>query len=492
MLYGNNRLLLLCAIYYQNSMADDDDTNSGDGEESTPGTGQYVTHLGPYDVLLGRGTGPSMHEGNVRFRQTVEDLKPAYVSTTSRKAKKDLVRRIVTAIKAQNGRFLTKLHKSETKMLGLDMAAYEVVRDSVAFEKTKQAIRYVHYKKEPAAARSSSVSSELHHDSRKKKKRPVPRSSTAVANFKDAGTSSSSNLTGSTPSSEHFSRNPRSGDTSIADGRSVLSMSDTARLVAPDSQSVDVARLQDFLLGASSGSSSSLWNSRANLPQNQLTASSMMAAVENLLQSPTAITSTNTPYPASIGATGSIIAPSLDPVLEGLRLRQQLNNVLAGRAATTNPAGRGWLSSTEHADLKQYLESQPTRTANLPSAINQTLSLESQLQLILASSPDRIVPQNDIGWNLEQSSSQQLLGQGLPLHPLNLTQASHGLGDNVRPLVGGADHPSVHEQLLVQQQQQQLQEQHQIQQQSQLFAYLQAQEERQRIINSYLSNLPPR
>ena len=31
------------------------------------GTGVYVTELGPYDVLLGRGTGPSSNEGRYSF-----------------------------------------------------------------------------------------------------------------------------------------------------------------------------------------------------------------------------------------------------------------------------------------------------------------------------------------------------------------------------------------------------------------------------------------
>eukprot|EP00934_Nitzschia_sp_Nitz4_P006999 Nitzschia sp. Nitz4//scaffold29_size155292//14348//15128//NITZ4_002635-RA/size155292-processed-gene-0.274-mRNA-1//-1//CDS//3329546379//6989//frame0 len=120
-------------------------------------TGVYVTELGPADVLLGRGTGPSMNEGNVRFRQVVEDLKPAYVSTPSRKAKRKIVRNAVYSIQAQNGRFLVKLRKSDMRLLGLrGKEAYEVVPDSVAFEKTKQAIRYVHYRKDPSQVSKTS------------------------------------------------------------------------------------------------------------------------------------------------------------------------------------------------------------------------------------------------------------------------------------------------------------------------------------------------
>ena len=150
-------------------MADDDESSDGcvdDEPLGTGGTGEYVTELGSFDVLLGRGTGPSMHEGNVHFRLAVEDLKPSYVSTNSRKRKKELVRKAVHTIQAKNGRFLTKLTKGEMKALGLKgKAAYEVVRDIVAMEKTKQAIRYVHYKKkEPAMVRRPAEAEEAASD----------------------------------------------------------------------------------------------------------------------------------------------------------------------------------------------------------------------------------------------------------------------------------------------------------------------------------------
>jgi hypothetical protein len=140
-------------------MTDDgEESSSHEGGGEATRTGQYVAELGLNDVLLGRGTGPSMHEGNIQFRQAVEDLKPIYVSTNSRKTKKELVRKAVNAIQAKNGQFVTKLKKSEMQVLGLKgKAAYEVALDSVAMEKTKQAIRYVHYKKDPTAPSQSGV-----------------------------------------------------------------------------------------------------------------------------------------------------------------------------------------------------------------------------------------------------------------------------------------------------------------------------------------------
>lgn len=133
-------------------------TSMSEGEDdNVEKTRVFVSELHPHDVLLGRGTGPSMNEGNVKFREIVEGLKASYVSTPSRKAKKKIVRKAVNDIKAKNGRFLTKLRKAEIRMLGMkSKAVYEIVADSVAIEKTKQAIRYVHYKKDPGFVKKPS------------------------------------------------------------------------------------------------------------------------------------------------------------------------------------------------------------------------------------------------------------------------------------------------------------------------------------------------
>ena len=148
-----------------------------------------VSQFRSADVLLGRGTGPANHMGNVYFRDLVEKMKPSYVETPSRKVKNRLVKDIVSDIKANGGRFLRKLNRTYSSVAEDDDeldgkkkeegavpahpaplppvtfpiidgsreqdeehdkgALYAVVSDCVAFEKTKQAIRYVHYKKEP-------------------------------------------------------------------------------------------------------------------------------------------------------------------------------------------------------------------------------------------------------------------------------------------------------------------------------------------------------
>ena len=118
-------------------------------EDDDIGTGIYVSKLEVSDVLLGRGTGPYTHEGNVKFRNVVAALKPVYMATRRRTEKLNLLRAAVNDIKT-NGRFLTKVSKWKIKKLKLDKSAvYEVVKDSIACEKTKQAVRYLHYKTEP-------------------------------------------------------------------------------------------------------------------------------------------------------------------------------------------------------------------------------------------------------------------------------------------------------------------------------------------------------
>jgi hypothetical protein len=113
---------------------------------------KYVTELGPHDVLLGRGTGPNNNQGNVEFRIAVEKSREAYVSTASRKAKSRIVTKTVQDVKSKEGRFLKKLMRSQIKLLKLPhKEVYEVATDDIAVEKTKQALRYVCYKKEPSS-----------------------------------------------------------------------------------------------------------------------------------------------------------------------------------------------------------------------------------------------------------------------------------------------------------------------------------------------------
>ena len=89
-------------------------------------------------IMMCRGTGPNEHQGNIRFRALVkEHLENATLPKHNGKAKTKLAGKIISAVKARNGRFLKKVSKS--KAAG-DL--YVVVQESVAMEKTKQSFRH--------------------------------------------------------------------------------------------------------------------------------------------------------------------------------------------------------------------------------------------------------------------------------------------------------------------------------------------------------------
>jgi len=143
-----------------------------------------ITELNDNDVLQGRGSGSMQNTGNIRFRTLVEELRPSYVATSSRKAKAKMIGDMVQFIKSRKGRFLQRLCDSEyvkADVLRSDISSnahgyghgailhehehahahgqhahlyadreqYVEMADEEAAEKTKQAIRYVHYKKVP-------------------------------------------------------------------------------------------------------------------------------------------------------------------------------------------------------------------------------------------------------------------------------------------------------------------------------------------------------
>ena len=115
-----------------------------------------VKELCNHDVLLGRGTGPNEHEGNIRFRLlAAETLKTFSDSTTSppmKMNKTKLAKKILEAVKARGGRFLRKLSKDEVASFrrkekdtteekrSKDM--FVVVPYEVALDKAKQSFRH--------------------------------------------------------------------------------------------------------------------------------------------------------------------------------------------------------------------------------------------------------------------------------------------------------------------------------------------------------------
>jgi hypothetical protein len=88
--------------------------------------------LGQNDVLLGRGTGPNEHIGNIRYRAFVREvIKTSELHAIDGKTKTKLAAKIVDSVKARNGRFVKRVNDF-----------YQEVPDSLALDKTKQSFRH--------------------------------------------------------------------------------------------------------------------------------------------------------------------------------------------------------------------------------------------------------------------------------------------------------------------------------------------------------------
>lgn len=114
-----------------------------------------ITDLRKNDVLLGRGTGPNEHEGNIRFRMVAADIMAACANDSfegNYLNKTTAAKKLLAAIYERNGRFLRKLSREEVasfskggKLGGKperkkDM--FVVLPYRVALEKAKQSFRY--------------------------------------------------------------------------------------------------------------------------------------------------------------------------------------------------------------------------------------------------------------------------------------------------------------------------------------------------------------
>lgn len=122
---------------------------------------ECVLEVLSHDVLLGRGSGPNDHVGNIQFRDLIHGRKSEYLSTNHRQTKALIAKEIVDQVYQRGGRFLKKLGTSEAaKVLprllgdsGLDDSendttdfdsprdVYQVQKHAVVMEKAKQALR---------------------------------------------------------------------------------------------------------------------------------------------------------------------------------------------------------------------------------------------------------------------------------------------------------------------------------------------------------------
>lgn len=122
------------------------------------------------DVLLGRGSGPNDHVGNIKFRDLVHERKSEYLSTNHRQTKALIAKDIVDQVYARGGRFLKKLSPADSAKHLPEMMArrrgddpendrsneddmdpgsnvsdiYQIQKHSTVMEKAKQALRQNH------------------------------------------------------------------------------------------------------------------------------------------------------------------------------------------------------------------------------------------------------------------------------------------------------------------------------------------------------------
>jgi hypothetical protein len=94
--------------------------------------------LGEHDVLLGRGAGPNMNQGNKHFRDLLGKHKKVY-SESSKMVRGDIVLNTILEVKMKHGRFVETATGKNPRDGG--SAVYKEVEDSVALIKTRQAFR---------------------------------------------------------------------------------------------------------------------------------------------------------------------------------------------------------------------------------------------------------------------------------------------------------------------------------------------------------------
>lgn len=103
-----------------------------------------VTETGPNDVILGRGAPIIFYEGNVRFRQLVDERKERYASSNRNQTKTEVANEIINIIAERDGKFLRKvedLHEMQTLGIDSNTDAWVVPDNETIIQKIKQALR---------------------------------------------------------------------------------------------------------------------------------------------------------------------------------------------------------------------------------------------------------------------------------------------------------------------------------------------------------------
>jgi hypothetical protein len=118
----------------------------------------FIKELGKNDILLGRGTGPNEHEGNVRFRSLAAEIlrscAESSVSLGTQMNKTKIAKKVLATIEERNGRFVRRLARDEITSMGgkssskkkgqeaINRELYLVVPYEVALDKVKQSFRH--------------------------------------------------------------------------------------------------------------------------------------------------------------------------------------------------------------------------------------------------------------------------------------------------------------------------------------------------------------
>lgn len=95
----------------------------------------------PSDVLCGRGGGINAHEGNVAFRELVQDQKAQYNLAANKNEKAEISQDIVDHVNSRGGRFLQRDESQPFSSAGKNTGWWIEIDNMKAIAKTSQALR---------------------------------------------------------------------------------------------------------------------------------------------------------------------------------------------------------------------------------------------------------------------------------------------------------------------------------------------------------------